>query len=206
MKKKNSNALLMVFMKNPIAGKVKTRLAAKVGNNEALNIYKRLIEHTHFVTSKTTIYDKAIYYSSSVDEHDQWDTDSYSKYLQKGNGLGEKLSNAFSDAFINGYKKVIAIGTDSFEITSDIIDNAFRSLEDSDIVIGPAKDGGYYLIGMNEHKAELFKDIEWGTDTVLSNTLSIIKDMACKHLLLKELSDIDTLEDYENHKITQNVS
>ena len=206
MKKKNSNTLLMVFMKNPIAGKVKTRLAVKVGKNEALNIYKKLIEHTHFVTSKIKTCDKAIYYSSSVDEQDRWISESYSKHMQKGNGLGEKLSNAFLDAFKQGYKKVIVIGTDSFEITSDIIDNAFCILEDSDIVIGPAKDGGYYLIGMNKHRPELFKDIDWGNDTVLSSTLSIIKSIDCRHTLLKQLSDIDTLEDYEKHKITLDVS
>lgn len=141
MKKKNSNALLMVFMKNPIAGKVKTRLAVETGKEEALNIYVRLIEHTQFVTSKIQPCDKAIYYSSSVDKHDQWASDSYSKHLQKGNGLGEKLNNAFADAFRWGYEKVIAIGTDSFELTSDIIDKAFSSLEDPEIVIGPAKDG-----------------------------------------------------------------
>ena len=206
MKKKNSNALLMVFMKNPIAGKVKTRLAIETGKKEALNIYLRLIEHTQFVTSKIQTCDKAIYYSSSVDEHDQWTSDTYNKYLQKGNGLGEKLSNAFADAFNHGYKKVIAIGTDSFEITSDIIDNAFSSLENSEIVIGPAKDGGYYLIGMNRHKPEIFKDIEWGTNKGLSATLSIIRSIDCRHTLLKELSDIDTLQDYKKYKITQDVS
>jgi rSAM/selenodomain-associated transferase 1 len=196
----------MVFMKNPIAGKVKTRLAVEVGKDEALNIYKKLIGHTHFVTSKINTCDKAIYYSSSVDEHDQWMSDSYNKHLQKGNDLGEKLSNAFSDAFRRGYEKVIAIGTDSFELTRDIIDKAFSSLEETDIVIGPAKDGGYYLIGMNEHKAELFKDIEWGTAKVLSATLYIIRPIGCKYTLLKQLSDIDTLKDYEKYKITQDVS
>jgi len=206
MKKKNSNALLMVFMKNPIAGKVKTRLAIDIGKEEALNIYLRLIEYTQFVTSKIQTCDKAIYYSSSVEEHDQWNSDTYNKYQQKGKGLGEKLSNAFADAFNQGYEKVIAIGTDSFEITGNIIDKAFRSLQDSEIVIGPAKDGGYYLIGMNEHKPEIFKGIEWGTDKVLSATLSIIRSINYRHALLKELSDIDTMEDYEKYKIIQNVS
>ena len=206
MKKKNSNALLMVFMKNPIAGKVKTRLAIDIGKEEALNIYLRLIEYTQFVTSKIQTCDKAIYYSSSVEEHDQWNSDTYNKYQQKGKGLGEKLSNAFADAFNQGYEKVIAIGTDSFEITGNIIDKAFRSLQDSEIVIGPAKDGGYYLIGMNEHKPEIFNGIEWGTDKVLSATLSIIRSINYRHALLKELSDIDTMEDYEKYKIIQNVS
>ena len=206
MKKKNSNALLMVFMKNPIAGKVKTRLAIDIGKEEALNIYLRLIEYTQFVTSKIQTCDKAIYYSSSVEEHDQWNSDTYNKYQQKGKGLGEKLSNAFADAFNQGYEKVIAIGTDSFEITGNIIDKAFRSLQDSEIVIGPAKDGGYYLIGMNEHKPEIFNGIEWGTDKVLSATLSIIRSINYRHAILKELSDIDTMEDYEKYKIIQNVS
>jgi len=206
MKKKNSNALLMVFMKNPIAGKVKTRLAVKIGKNEALNIYKRLIEHTLSVASKLKHYDKAIYYSDSIDDLDSSDNENYTKCLQIGNGLGERLCSAFTNAFRLDYKNVIVIGTDSFEITSTIIENAFRSLENSDVVIGPAKDGGYYLIGMNEPKHKLFKDIEWGTDKVLSKTLSVIKDIGCKHVLLKELADIDTLEDYEKYKITQDVS
>ena len=192
-----SKNLIMVFTRNPELGIVKTRLAKTIGNNSALKIYNYLLSHTEKVI-KQIDSDKIIYYSVKVRNNDIWDDLIYKKNLQKGNDLGLKMQNAFKDAFENNYYKVIIVGSDLFDLKPEHITNAFKKLDQHDIVIGPALDGGYYLIGMNKLHSCIFKNKNWGTSTVLKDTL---KDL--QHLdvfLLEELNDIDTFEDLKDNK------
>lgn len=193
------NALL-VFQKNPELGKVKTRLAASVGDEAALAIYVRLIKHTkHIIDLLNT--DKQIWYSNMVDNDDIWDKSRYQKYVQKGTGLGEKMSNAFESALSNiGTTKAVIIGTDCAEITTEIIDKAFQSLDSHDFVIGPANDGGYYLLGMNTIFPEVFKNIEWSTSNVFSATRNRIVALGKSVYVLQKLSDVDTIDDWNKAK------
>jgi rSAM/selenodomain-associated transferase 1 len=118
---------------------------------------------------------------------------------QQGIDLGEKMANAITEILKRGRKAVI-IGSDIPDLDRSIIATAFAMLDHNDIVLGPAKDGGYYLIGMRAPHRRLFKDIPWSTAEVLSRTVEIIKASGLTCWLLSELSDLDTIEDYKKYK------
>lgn len=189
----NDTRLLMVFVKNPVKGKVKTRLAKSLGEEQTLEIYKKLIGHTRRVIEALACK-KVIYYSDHVDQYDDWHPGIYSKELQNGNDLGAKMANAFRKG-LKSHNKVIIIGSDCPGISRKIIGDGFKMLEDKEVVIGPAEDGGYYLLGMNKYHPFLFEDLKWGTSSVFSDTLGKIKSHRLDHGLLPELVDIDEKKD-----------
>lgn len=192
--------LLLIFTRNPELGKVKTRLAKIVGNETALEIYKFLLQKTHDVSSKVTS-DKAVYYSVKIRKHDFWSSKTYQKHQQIGEDLGIRMLNAFKNSFDANYKKVLIIGSDLYDLTSENIENSFNELDTNDVVIGPAEDGGYYLLGMNALHTNIFKNKEWGTSTVRKDTLDNLKDK--KVFLLPILNDIDVFEDIKQHPAFQ---
>ena len=191
MNKKN---LIIVFTRNPELGKVKTRLAKTVGASSALDIYTFLLEHTEIIIRNITS-DKAVYYSEKIREGDLWDNNIYLKYLQEGDDLGEKMHNAFKNAFNKDYEKVVIVGSDLFDLKESHLLEAFQKLNTRDVVIGPAKDGGYYLLGMKQLHPILFKNKKWGAATVLESTLNDLQQEKVK--LLEALNDIDTFEDLQ---------
>lgn len=191
-----SKKALIIFARNPELGKCKTRLAKTIGDENALNVYKTLLQHTAKI-SKGVKADPFVFYSEHIHKNDTWDDTDFRKKLQQGEDLGERMSHAFSDLLQNNYQKIIIIGSDILDLTTEIINDAFNQLESHDVVIGPAKDGGYYLLGMKVLHADLFKNKSWGTATVLKNTL---KDLTNKSVyLLEELNDIDTFEDIKDY-------
>ena len=193
----NSNTLLMTFTRNPELGKVKTRLAKGIGEQNALEVYIKLLEHTESVLQKINT-DKCVWYSVSVRQNDIWPDDSYQKKAQFGNDLGERMLNAFKDAFQQQYKKVIIIGSDLYDLQPKHIEEAITALDNNDIVIGPAQDGGYYLLGMKRLHEKAFAPKNWGTETVLADTL---KDLDNQNIyLLDTLNDIDLAEDLEPYE------
>ena len=171
---KSTDALLLIFTKNPELGKVKTRLAKSVGDKAALNIYKFLLSHTVSVTKNLEV-DKWVYYSEEVPEKDIWPSETFNKRLQRGRNLGEKMENAFQDAFNSNYNRVIIIGSDLLDLTQQDLENSFLELEKNDVVIGPAEDGGYYLLGMKSLNSDVFKNKAWSTSSVLPETLEDLK-------------------------------
>lgn len=192
-----SKKALIIFTRNPELGKCKTRLAASIGDESALEIYKYLLQHTAKLSEKVKA-DKYVFYSESIKREDIWDATIFNKKLQQGNDLGERMENAFTELFELGYEKVIIIGSDLLDLSSDDVNEAFDFLNENDTVIGPAKDGGYYLLGMKNMHSKVFKNKEWGTSTVLENTLSDLKDSTIS--MLKELNDIDTFEDMKHYE------
>jgi rSAM/selenodomain-associated transferase 1 len=192
--------LLLVFTRNPELGKVKTRLAKTVGNATALKIYTFLLKRTRDIVVKVSA-DKAVYYSVKVRENDIWDASIFQKHQQVGEDLGIRMLHAFKNGFKAGYKKVIIIGSDLYDLTSETIENAIIALENNEVVIGPAEDGGYYLLGMNSLEEKIFKNKDWGTETVRKDTLEDLKDK--KVFLLGELNDVDVFEDIEHHPAFQ---
>jgi rSAM/selenodomain-associated transferase 1 len=188
--------LLLVFTRNPELGKVKTRLAKTVGNATALKIYIFLLERTQDIVVKVAA-DKAVYYSVKIRENDIWDASIFQKHLQVGEDLGIRMLHAFKNGFKAGYDKVMIVGSDLYDLTAETIENAFIALENNEVVIGPAEDGGYYLLGMNSLEEKLFKNKDWGTETVRKDTLEDLKDK--KVFLLGELNDVDIFEDIEHH-------
>ena len=195
-----SKNLLLVFTRNPALGKVKTRLAKTVGDKTALEVYTFLLERTRDIAAKVTA-DKAVYYSVKIRENDIWDATIFQKHLQVGEDLGIRMLHAFKNGFETGYEKVLIIGSDLYDLTSETIENAFIALENNEVVIGPAEDGGYYLLGMNSLEEKVFKNKDWGTATVKKDTLEDLKDK--KVFLLAPLNDVDVFEDIEHHPAFQ---
>ena len=198
------NNALIIFIKNPVLGKVKTRLAGTVGDETALEVYKELLNYTQKITLLIDA-DKFLFYADFLQREDEWPNDRFIKHLQKGNDLGERMYNAFEYTFLNKHQKVIIIGSDCIDLSASVIEDAYMLLNDSDVVIGPAKDGGYYLLGMKELHQSLFKNISWGTSEVLKQTLSICRSQHLNYSLLPTLTDIDVENDlsFEQKKLFQ---
>lgn len=192
----NKKRLLIIFVKNPELGKCKTRLAATIGDEKALNFYKNMLKRTKEVAEKVGA-DKAIYYSSFIDGKDLWPNQPpFYKFLQNQNpDLGIKMQSAFEEAFQDGYESVCIIGSDCYALDEKAIEQAFNALENHDVVLGPSNDGGYYLLGMNQLHPELFKNKEWSTESVAPETIQDFKSLNLKYSLLEELTDIDNEED-----------
>lgn len=190
-----NDKLVMIFVRNLVLGKVKTRISQKLGDNAALEIYRTLLLFTEKVVRYLPECDKAVFYSDFIENKDMWHHVVYQKYVQKGEELGERMKNAFEFAFSKKYEKVIIIGSDCAEISDSIIEDAFYELNSNDVVLGPAKDGGYYMLGMKQMHKELFEDIPWSTKNVLLDTINICKKLNLKYHLHPVLSDIDTVED-----------
>ena len=188
--------LLIIFTRNPVLGKVKTRLAKTVGDKTALDIYHFLLQKTKEVTKKISC-DKTVYYSEKIIEDDLWNRSNYQKKEQFGKDLGEKMKNAIEDGFNKKYKKIIVIGSDLFDLKPSLISDAFKKLENNDVVIGPATDGGYYLIGLKKLHLKIFENKNWGTSTVREDTLKNLEKVDVH--LLPMLNDIDGIEDIKNH-------
>lgn len=189
---------LLIFIKNPELGKAKTRLAESVGPERALKIYEALLKHTRQL-SQAVDARRMLFYSAFVDEEDQWPSTYFFKYLQVSGGLGERMSAAFLRAFAAAGSPVLIVGSDCAQLTSAIVEDGIKALETHDFVIGPAEDGGYYLLGMRAFHPEVFQDIAWSTEEVLPQTLEIIRSNSWSHALLPVLSDIDYEEDWEKH-------
>ena len=194
-----SDSLLMIFVRNLIPGMVKTRLAEDVGIYKALDVYNELVHHTHKITRKIEV-DKAVYYSEYVELEDVWDNGDFKLTSQKGFTLAEKMHHAFDEAF-DSYNKVIIIGSDCYELNSKTIRLAFEVLEDNDMVVGPAKDGGYYLLGMKEFLPQLFAGKTYSTESVLKELLEEAEELELSVYQLPTLNDIDTLEDLKETDI-----
>ena len=189
---------LIVFTRNPELGKCKTRLAKVVGNENALKIYVHLLQHTANVSIKTKA-SRYVFYSESINKEDIWDNSHFNKKLQIGDNLGERMQNAFEELFKLNYDKIIIIGSDLLDLNEAIIEEAFLQLDTNDIVIGPAKDGGYYLLGMKQSHPTVFDIDNWGTDTVYKQTIA--KLINNKVYVLKTLNDIDYVEDLKPYKV-----
>lgn len=189
-----NDSLLIILAKNPELGKVKTRLAATVGDEVALAIYFQLLKKTHDVTTSLS-QDKVVYYSNYLEEGDLWDERNFRKAVQVGGDLGNRMKCAFTDAFNRGYKQVCIIGSDCMEISTEIIEEAFVKLQNHDAVIGASEDGGYYLLGMSKMTPEVFENKLWSTDEVFIATLEDFNRLGLDHAELPVLNDVDTEKD-----------
>jgi len=185
---------LIIFVRHPELGKVKTRLAASIGDEATLIIYQKLLQHT-FNISNSIDADKHVFYSEKVIEDDLWEGERFFKGLQQDTDLGNRMKHAFEKVFEKGYEKVGIIGSDSYELSAQIITDAFERLDQTDIVIGPAKDGGYYLLALKDYVKDIFQNIEWSTGKVLRQTIEVIKQKGYSYALLPLLTDVDTIDD-----------
>ena len=194
---------LIVFLKNAELGKVKTRLAETVGDHQALSIYRYLVNITKKTINPFTGI-KYLYFSSYVDCNDPWDN--VKRRSQTGTSLGQRMLNAFSEVFQDNSSAII-IGTDCPYLQPQQLNEAKEHLQADKVVIGPATDGGYYLLGMPRFIPELMADIPWSTDAVLNTTIQKLDELQLDYVLLEELSDIDYEDDWQSYcNLNQNLS
>lgn len=191
--------LLLYFVKHPTPGKVKTRLAKTVGNREAARLYRELAEknfreaallHQRKVCDLVIVFDPP----EKIGDIKNWLSAPCEYWPQGEGGLSKRLISAFRDAFQEGDKRVIALGSDTLGLTFQIIEEAFDDLKSEDVVIGPAEDGGYYLIGLSSFIPELFEGITWSTNTVLQETYNQISKLGLSHRTLILLEDLDEIK------------
>mgnify|MGYP002641374543 FL=1 len=197
--------LLIVFVKNIKLGKVKTRLAKTIGDDAAFEVYKKLVAITEKATANVEV-DKRIYFSDVIIES-KWE--GVPTYVQEGADLGERMQNAFNAAFADGYAKVILIGSDLPDMKEEILEEAFLSLEKSEVVLGPAEDGGYYLLGMQKDYNFIFEAMPWSKSNLLQITKAKLDAHQVGYSLLKTLNDIDNEDDLKASSfytdLTQNI-
>ncbi len=187
---------LIIFAKNPVLGKVKTRLAKTIGDEAAFQAYQQMLGHVRDVASKVEC-DRIVFYSDFVDESDAWKRPTFSKEVQSGKDIGEKMHNALAATLRKGYEKVVLVGCDLLDLQVQHLEQAFRSLEFHDVALGPAEDGGYYLIGLKSTDSSLFVNKTWSHANVLTNTLADIQRQGKSVHLIARLSDIDDENDWK---------
>jgi rSAM/selenodomain-associated transferase 1 len=187
---------LLVFAKEPRAGRVKTRLAAEIGAGEAARIYRemgrRIVDQLRDGPYRTIVFFDP---PGAGPEVMEWLGPEGLEFLPQAPGdLGSRLEAAFREGFRRG-KLVAVVGTDAPDVDSEVVKNAFRKLSETDLVLGPATDGGYYLLGLKSEAGELFQDIPWSTPAVLTTTVERAEAMGLSIATLPALSDVDTAED-----------
>lgn len=192
--------ILLIFCKNPRLGKVKTRLAATVGDAEALRIYRILLSKTREAALLVDV-ERRLFYSDLVETTDEWPETHFRKRAQAGHDLGERMENAFREAFRDGASKVVIIGSDCPDLSGALLREAFQRLDEADFVLGPASDGGYYLLGMKTLEASLFRNMEWSVSTVGAETLHRIRGLGKSCFLMPVLDDVDTEEDWRRNAV-----
>jgi len=203
---------LLIFIKNPELGKVKTRLAATIGDENALKVFNKLLENIH-QKSLGVSADKTVYYSSFIDENDIWENEIFQKKIQNQSpDLGQRMFSAFKEAQTSGYTKALIVGSDIFEVTTQILDHGFELLENSDTVIGPSPDGGYYAIGFNfqnihssDFLHKIFLNKTWSHQNVSADAIDVINSYSLTCGFLPTLNDIDTEEDLKKNPDLYNI-
>lgn len=192
------NDLLIIFAKNARAGHVKTRLAEVIGDEQALAVYLKLVDITAQTIEQVNV-PSIVYYSDNNASFDSLSSNVTDTKIQEGKDLGERMFNAFKECFALGYHRIVLIGTDCPTLTNGHIHQAFNSLKDTSVVLGPAEDGGYYLIGLKLAVAELFEGVNWSSPTVLRETIERCSQQQLTFSLLPTLRDLDTFTDLIAH-------
>lgn len=195
----NPNALI-IFIRNPIRGTVKTRLAQTLGNDKAFDIYKELLEITRQQSIKVNAQ-CYLYYSDHI-ELDAWSETTFIKKVQSGIDLGARMANAFNEV-LQTHSKAIIIGSDCPYITSQIIDHSFHLLSNNDVILGPAIDGGYYLLGMKSTSPSIFESMPWSESNLYEKTIEKLNQLNYTYTSLIKMEDIDTEEEWNRYVQTQ---
>ncbi|HLP10929.1 MAG TPA: TIGR04282 family arsenosugar biosynthesis glycosyltransferase [Flavobacteriales bacterium] len=190
----SSDRLVIIFIRNVQIGRVKKQLADTVGDENALNIYIHLLNRVAEVSQEIKAH-KAVFYSEYIEEADEFMVPVFQKYIQQGKEPGERMKNAFVKAFSRGYKNVVMISSDCYELTPKTVEDAFYQLTKNDVVIGPSTNAGYYLIGMKSLHKSFFADKEWGGNNVLVDTLLDVNKEKLSYALLPTLGKVIAEED-----------
>ncbi len=199
---KSGNALV-VMAKAPIAGEVKTRLVPPLSLDEAAELYRCLLFDLLESFASFEAADRFIAFAP--DDAAAWFNEiapsGFACFPQRGEGLGKRMADIFERQFGQGYERVVIVGSDLPVFPTNILSDAFRTLERDHAVLGPARDGGYYLIGLNRMIPELFTDMPWGTARVFETTCGRLAGLGMKPAVMPEWFDVDTVEDLESLKV-----
>ncbi len=193
---------LIIFIRNPVLGQVKTRLAKTLGDAKALEAYRLMLAHTLAIT-KSLSCDKFLYYADAPDITDEWPNEVFRKRMQATGDLGEKMSAAFDELFREGYDEVVIIGSDCLDLSESVIEEALKCLHDKPVVIGPSGDGGYYLLGMNSLVKALFVNKSWSSDRVFSATVRDLEEAGLEYKTLQLLNDVDEEKDLPGYVLAR---
>jgi len=198
---KLNDRCLLFFIKSPEEGKVKSRLASVIGDERAANLYRDFITQMLSTLRRGDFpFHICFYPHNALKGVKEWLGDQHHYIPQKGKDLGERMSNAFRKAFDTGFKRVVLVGSDIPDLPLEVIEEAFISLKEEDAAIGPAYDGGYYLIGFKEKtfSPQVFERMAWGTERVFEDTMKVLKNLNQRVHTLPYLRDIDTVDDLKN--------
>lgn len=194
---------LIVFVKAPRPGEVKTRLAAGIGATAACAAYRKMV--AALLTNLAGLPDVELRFSpdDAGDEIKPWLRPGWRARPQGGGDLGARMIRACEEAFAAGAERVVVIGSDCPEVELNDVREAWRALKTSDLAVGPATDGGYWLIGLRRSQPQLFAGIRWSSDQALADTLQCAKAGALRIHLLRILSDVDTQQDWQDYLARQ---
>ena len=191
---------LMIFTRYPVPGTTKTRMIPALGADGAADLQRQMTQHliskvTHLIEQQALAVEIRFEGGSQALMRD-WLGPSFCYRHQGGGNIGRRMQRALADGFQAGYTAIVIIGSDIPDISNAIILQAFKALQKNRLVLGPADDGGYYLIGMHiadAHRAlsELFEAVNWGTNTVLSQTIAAAERLGMAYVLLDTLTDVD---------------
>jgi rSAM/selenodomain-associated transferase 1 len=197
-----SNQLaIAILAKNPIPGRVKTRLARTVGEEEATRIYEQLYYRTLAEVSSLARADAFIYQAPNIDRELVKDYSIEARLQSKGD-LGERMNHAMEE-LLSDYSAVLLVGEDCPLISSELMDRAFDGLSAAEVTLGPSEDGGFYLIGATQSVPQLFLQRQWSHDQVFSDSLDIAEKQGLSLFILKELYDIDRESDWQRWQAAQ---
>jgi uncharacterized protein len=196
---KNSAEQIIIFTRYPVSGKAKTRLIPALGAVGAADLHRQMTEHllakVKKLASTRAIAIQVCHESGDHELMKQWLGPGIFFQPQGGGDLGARMERAFADAFQSGFERVTIVGTDCPGITVNILQSALDALREYDFVLGPALDGGYYLIGLRRPILQLFQGVPWGTEKVFEYTLKIADELGLRHTILDPLNDVDRPED-----------
>lgn len=197
---KHSDTLIQIFCKPPIAGQVKTRLIPELGEAGALALYEEMLGA---VVRRTRGFSSLELWSTAADAY--FERFNRTVCIQQGVDLGARMAGALEQG-LTGAGQVILIGSDVPTIDADYLENAIHVLSTHDVVLGPAADGGYGLVGVNGNVPDMFADIAWSTETVLEETCRHLNRLELNYALLPEVRDVDRPEDLDSYYNLQSVS
>jgi hypothetical protein len=187
---------LILFLKAPRPGAVKTRLAATLGAAEACAAYRRMVETLLRQLAELQNVELCFTPDDAGPEIEPWAKPTWRLMAQGSGDLGCRLDRTFRRAFDEGAERIVIIGSDCPEVGTSDIQAAWMALSSQDVVLGPATDGGYWLIGLRAPRPEVFADMQWSTNAVLRETLDRCRAAGLTTHLLRELTDVDTEADW----------
>ncbi|MEJ2536668.1 MAG: TIGR04282 family arsenosugar biosynthesis glycosyltransferase [Calditrichia bacterium] len=193
----NNPDALILFLKAPIAGEVKTRLQPELTPDEALNLYKAMVEDLLERLQKSKFFELILCFTPAYAEKSlkDWLGGGFQYLAQTGDDLGQRLHHSFRWSFSQNFSRAGAIGSDIPRLRLSDIEKAFSQLKENEVVVGPCLDGGYYLIGLDKPRPALFRGINWSTHQVFAQTMAKIREEALTVSQLDPLPDVDIYRD-----------